>query len=251
MVQYLTNVFEDCERAKGLSADNSGLVAAALGTGLIVFCCCDLLPPDHARILLHEGLRKIGGFEIPGGHGDRPARRGLNRGRTGRSHLEPVQLDDIDGWFESTAGSFGQLSSWSMEHLLTWAVFWQAVGLVVLAGATYFLARPLRTTLERRVGELRLRLRAGPPGESALAHIYAIVFLTPLWLAIGILVQLDLAAGNDLLVVIASLLSAWVLIKLSSSVHCQPPGGEPDLRVRLVRGGPEHPRPARCPDRDA
>lgn len=67
VVQYLTNVFEDCERAKGLNADNSGLVAAALGTGLIVFCCCDLLPPDHARILLHEGLRKIGGFEIQAG----------------------------------------------------------------------------------------------------------------------------------------------------------------------------------------
>lgn len=131
--------------------------------------------------------------------------------------MEPVQPDDIDGWFESTTGSFGQLSSWSVEHLLTWAVLWQAVGLVVLAGATYFLARPLRATLERRVGELRSDSGPGRLAKSALAHIYAIIFLTPLWLAIGILVQLDLAAGNDLLVVIASLLSAWVLIKLSSS----------------------------------
>ena len=67
VVAYLTNVFESCERAKGLSADNAGFAASALGIGLIVFCCCDLLPPDHARVLLHEGLRKIGGFEIQTG----------------------------------------------------------------------------------------------------------------------------------------------------------------------------------------
>ena len=67
VVAYLTNVFESCERAEGLSADNAGLAASALGIGLIVFCCCDLLPPDHARVLLHEGLRKIGGFEIQTG----------------------------------------------------------------------------------------------------------------------------------------------------------------------------------------
>ncbi|MCY4566143.1 MAG: TetR/AcrR family transcriptional regulator [Gammaproteobacteria bacterium] len=67
VVAYLTNVFESCERAKGLSADNAGLAASALGIGLIVFCCCDLLPPDHARVLLHEGLRKIGGFDIQTG----------------------------------------------------------------------------------------------------------------------------------------------------------------------------------------
>ena len=67
VVAYLTNVFESCEREKALSADNAGLAASALGIGLIVFCCCDLLPPDHARVLLHEGLRKIGGFEIQAG----------------------------------------------------------------------------------------------------------------------------------------------------------------------------------------
>ena len=68
VVNYLTNVFASCSRAQGLSAENAGLAAAALGTGLVVFCCCcDLLPPVHARVLLHEGLRKIGGFEIQAG----------------------------------------------------------------------------------------------------------------------------------------------------------------------------------------
>ena len=67
VVEYLTNTLESCKRAQGLSAENAGLAASALGIGLIVFCCCDLLPPDHARVLLHEGLRRIGGFERQAG----------------------------------------------------------------------------------------------------------------------------------------------------------------------------------------
>ena len=131
--------------------------------------------------------------------------------------MEFVQSEGVGGWFGTIAGWSGQVVPWSMEHLLSWAVLWQAVGLVVLAGVTYILARPLRTVLERRVGELRSDSGPGRLAQSALAHISAIVFLIPVWLAIGILVQLDLAAGNNLLEVIASLLSAWVLIKLSSS----------------------------------
>ena len=48
--------------------------------------------------------------------------------------------------------------------------------------------------------------------------VFAILFLVPAWLAAGLLAQLGHADGNDLLVVAASLMSAWVLIKLSSSI---------------------------------
>ena len=132
--------------------------------------------------------------------------------------MQFYQSEDDGGWLEAIEGWFGQLTSWSMEHLLSWLVLWQAVGLVVLAAAAYFLARPLRTIFERRVAELRRDSGPGRLARSALAHIYAIILLVALWLAIGVLVQLGLSAGNDLLVVIASLLSAWVLIKLSSSI---------------------------------
>ncbi|MCY4563869.1 MAG: mechanosensitive ion channel, partial [Gammaproteobacteria bacterium] len=134
------------------------------------------------------------------------------------NHLQFSQSEDTGGWLEAIEGWFGQLTSWSMEHLLSWLVLWQAVGLIVLAAAAYFLARPLRTIFERRVAELRRDSGPGRLARSALAHIYAIILLVSLWLAIGVLVQLDLSAGNDLLVVIASLLNAWVLIKLSSSI---------------------------------
>ena len=63
IVQYLTGVYESCSRAEGLSSEDAGLAAAALGMGLVLFCCCDQIAPVHARLLLHEGLLKIAGFE--------------------------------------------------------------------------------------------------------------------------------------------------------------------------------------------
>ena len=131
--------------------------------------------------------------------------------------MEPVQSEGFDALAGAIASWSDRLTAWSMEHLLSWAVLWQAIGLLVLAGAIYFVARPLRPLLERRVGELRADSGPGRLAQSALAHLFAILFLVPLWLAVGVLVQLDYAAGNDLLVVVASLMSAWVLIKLSSS----------------------------------
>ena len=131
--------------------------------------------------------------------------------------MEFVQSDGIGGWFGTIAGWSGQVVSWSMENLLSWTVLRQAVGLLVLAGATYFLARALRPVLERWIGELRPDSGPGRLAQSVLAQISAIIFLIPVWFTIGILVQLDLAGDNNLLEVVASLLSAWVLIKLSSS----------------------------------
>ena len=128
-----------------------------------------------------------------------------------------LQSDGFGDLAGTILGWSGLLTAWSEEHLLNWAVFWQAAGLLVLAGAAYFMARPLRPVLRRRVAELRPDSGPGRLAQSAVAHIFAIIFLVPVWLAIGVLVQLDLAAGNDLLEVIASLMSAWVLIKLSSS----------------------------------
>lgn len=129
--------------------------------------------------------------------------------------MKLVQSEGL-GWFETIAGWFGRLAYWSSDNLLTWPVFWQVVGLAAMAGATYFLARPLRPVLERWIGELRPDSGAGRLAQSVLAHISAVIFLTLAWLTIGILVQLDLAGHNNVLEVVASLLSAGLLIKLSS-----------------------------------
>ncbi len=132
--------------------------------------------------------------------------------------MESDSLEGFDNLTGTLADWLGLLTVWSEEHLLSWAVLWQAFGLLALASAAYFVARPLRPILERRVAELRPDSGPGRLAQEALAHVFAILFLIPVWLAIGMLAQLDLAADNDLLTAIASLTTAWVLIKLTSSI---------------------------------
>ena len=73
IVQYLTGVYESCDRADGQSAEDAGLAAAAMGVGLVLFCCCDQISPAQARVQLHEGLLKIGGFPPLQGSANAPA----------------------------------------------------------------------------------------------------------------------------------------------------------------------------------
>lgn len=135
-----------------------------------------------------------------------------------QSHLEPVQSEQFDGWFGTISGWSEQLTAWSMAHLLSWAVLWQAIGLIALAAAACFISRPLRPVVERRVAELRPDSGPGRLARSALSHSSAILFLITVWLTIGILGQIDPSADNKVMVVIASLVNAWILIRLSSSV---------------------------------
>ena len=128
--------------------------------------------------------------------------------------IAPERLDD---WSRTLGGWSDGLAAWSLDHVLGWAVLWQAVGLLAMAAFTYFLARPLRPVLARWIGQLRPESGAQRLTDSVLSQLFPIIFLIPVWLAIGILVQLDAAGDNNLLEIVASLMSAWVLIKVSSS----------------------------------
>ena len=119
-------------------------------------------------------------------------------------------ISTFDNWFDTVL-------AWSTAHLLDWAVLWQVVGLAAMAAAAYFPARALRPIVERWVGQLGTESRPGRLAGSIPSLLFAIVFLIPVWLTTGVLVQLDAAADIDLLKIVASLMSAWVLIKLSSS----------------------------------
>ena len=132
--------------------------------------------------------------------------------------MDFLRIEGMDDWLAAIAGWFAGLASWSTQHLLTSSVLWQLLGLAVLVVAVYFLARPLRPVIERWIGEHRPDSRLGRFAQALLNQLANILFLIPVWLAIGILVQLDLAAKNNLLVVVASLLNAWVLIRVTSSL---------------------------------
>ena len=131
--------------------------------------------------------------------------------------MEFIAPERLDNWSRTLAGWSDGLASWSLEHVFGWAVLWQAVGLLAMAAATYFLARPLRQALARWIGQLRPESGLGRLTESVLSQLFPIIFLIPVWLAVGILVQLDAPGDNNLLEIVASLMSAWVLIKVSSS----------------------------------
>ncbi len=124
----------------------------------------------------------------------------------------------MNDWFAVAAGWSATGLSWSMEYLLAWAVLWQLAGLAVLVVAVYFLARLLRPIMRRWIGQHRPDSGIGRLARAVLHQLSTILFLIPLWLVIGILRQLDLSDENRLLIVVASLLNAWVLIRVSSSL---------------------------------
>ena len=116
----------------------------------------------------------------------------------------------VDNWF-------AELAAWSAEHFLHWAALWQIVGLAAMAVVAYFVSRALRPAVERRVGRLPPESRMARLAGSVPSLLFFIVFLIPVWLATGVLVQLDTVGHYHLLEIAASLMSAWVLIRLSSS----------------------------------
>ena len=124
----------------------------------------------------------------------------------------PFRLSDmLDNSQES-------LVTWANDHLLDWVVAYQGLGLVLIAMVALFLARLMRRALEPWVEKTEDGTPARRLAETATSQSFAIVFLIPVWLAVGILVQMDLEEKNDFLEIVASLMTAWVLIKLTSSV---------------------------------
>lgn len=117
----------------------------------------------------------------------------------------------FDGWSDA-------LASWSTEHLLTWGMLSQLTGLLVLAVAVRFAARPLKPAIENWIGERRPDSGTGRLARAAANQVAPILFLVPVWLAIGILAELDLSEESTPLVIAASLLNAWVLIRITSSL---------------------------------
>ena len=131
--------------------------------------------------------------------------------------MELINPERSEELFATLANWSDELASWSIEYLLDWTILWQAVRAGGVGGS-HLLSRtapaPAVPTVDRAA---ETRVRARRLAESVLSQLSAIIFLLPVWLAIGLLVQLDAASHNDLLEVVASLMSAWVLIKLSSS----------------------------------
>lgn len=117
---------------------------------------------------------------------------------------------------------YNLILSWVQAEVLTLASLVQGLTLLVLAILARAIAKPLRPRLEARLEGLRIY----SPLRRALSviddQLFGIVFVLLLWLTIGIVTQIQASIASDLLRIFASLISAWILIKISSSLIANP-----------------------------
>lgn len=92
---------------------------------------------------------------------------------------------------------------------------------VVLLAITFIAARlasrALRPHLQRQLGRLKVRPRVQPLLAAAPEVLVSVLFLVMLWLEIGVMRKLTWLSNSYLLGVVASLMTAWIVIKLSST----------------------------------
>jgi small-conductance mechanosensitive channel len=111
---------------------------------------------------------------------------------------------------------------WAMTKVFVWSVLLQVVLLAIIFSLATYFSRRLQPVLSKRVEKL-----AGPPDLRPAArllvlHIRAILFLAIVWLAIGVLVQVTWPSQTYFLRLVANLMTAWIVISLSSSLIRNP-----------------------------
>jgi len=121
--------------------------------------------------------------------------------------LEPQQLQE---WLVA-------LTTWANVNILNLSAVWQLLALIAIAMAAYFLDRVLHPPLERWVGKLQSYTALARFSRRALHQLFSIIYLLFLWLTTGVLVQVGAYADNNIMAVVASLMSAWIIIQLSST----------------------------------
>ena len=125
--------------------------------------------------------------------------------------LDPLSsLDRLPALLEASA-------AWLQAQLLDQSLHWQALGLLPIALGTWLTVRLLRPLIEVRVSRLRPDFVLARLAAFTLRLMPLIAFVLLEWMSIGMLGQLGLGEHTQLLEVLASLLSAWVLISLASS----------------------------------
>ena len=90
--------------------------------------------------------------------------------------------------------------------------------LLLTAVVAYGLQKPLKPLLVDRINKLRLLSPLRRFLTAISQQLFAIIFLVLLWLATGIANQIEDGINSGVLEVIASLMSAWILIRLTSSL---------------------------------
>ncbi len=108
--------------------------------------------------------------------------------------------------------------AWFQAEVLTLDSLIEGGALIAFAILARFIAKPLQPRLKTRLEGLRIY----SPLRRALSviddQLFSIVFVLLIWLGIGVVVQAQADIATDLLRILASLMTAWILIKISSSL---------------------------------
>ncbi len=126
----------------------------------------------------------------------------------------------MNGMFDQTA-----VTAW-IDGLVAWSRLqladpWMWIQLAILAvayAAAHFAARTLRPRLERRLEASAARLKPVRLAQVAPTLLRPLLFLAGVWLAIGVIGEVAEPGGGQLLRILASLVTAWVVIRLGSSL---------------------------------
>lgn len=108
--------------------------------------------------------------------------------------------------------------TWFEQQILAPGFLIQLAILFVTLVIAYFIQKPLRPRLENGISKLRLLSPLRRVLTTISHQLFAITVLFVLWLATGITGQIEGNVESGVLEVIASLMTAWILIRLTSSV---------------------------------
>lgn len=108
--------------------------------------------------------------------------------------------------------------AWFQQQILSLDFLIQLGILLVTALIAYFIQKPIVPRLKDRISKLRLFSPLRRVLTRISRQLFAIIVLLLLWLATGIIGQIGGGVDSGVLEVIASLMTAWILIRLTSAL---------------------------------
>jgi small-conductance mechanosensitive channel len=132
-----------------------------------------------------------------------------------------MQIDDLlrpETW----AAFYTDFLVWFEQQVLALDFVIQVGILIVSLILAYFIQKPIRPRLSAGISKLRLLSPLRRVLEAVSHQLFAIAVLFILWLATGINSQMEGGVESGILEIIASLMTAWILIRLTSAVIANP-----------------------------
>jgi small-conductance mechanosensitive channel len=111
---------------------------------------------------------------------------------------------------------------WLLQHVANLWTLGQVALLLLLFGISYILAKRLRPAAEAWIARARVPARFAAQMKAIPSLLTPLLYLLLLWLAIAIMQQSTWPSRSYLLSIVASLLTAWVVIRIVATLVSNP-----------------------------